>query len=105
MIEGAVCDTISYNVPAGVPSDTQVLIRDGSYQQTFNSTMQIYATTFIIDIPGLKMTFDVSDQWSPLPTSQTGLDEYPCWISCPKPNELIYGPFDGCIDADYVIQH
>jgi hypothetical protein len=93
LIEQNLYYTVKLNSTTAAENAT---IRDGSYTQTFGGQM-VYTTTFLVDIPNLKQTYRVSDQWSPLPPDQSGLYDYTTLVLCPDPGDLIYEPFT-CVD-------
>lgn len=104
LIEVQICGTIGYNTPLGVPIDTQILIRDSLYSQVFDSTTQSFITTFLVDLPSQSMTFKVWTQWLKVddPNNPSIYDD--AAVSCPDPSEVIYGPFDNCVDAAIINQ-
>ena len=93
-------DTVNYtmklnNITSPV---SDVVIRDGSYQQSLTDTNKlIYLTEFMIDIPSLRQSYFVRDYYSPLPVEQSGLYDYTIQVSCPNSSQLIYEPFN-CTD-------
>ena len=95
-----ILDTVNYtmklnNITSPV---SDVVIRDGSYQQSLTDTNKlIYLTEFTIDIPSLRQSYFVRDYYSPLPVEQSGLYDYTIQVSCPNSSQLIYEPFN-CTD-------
>ena len=95
-----ILDTVNYtmklnNITSPV---SDVVIRDGSYQQSLTDTNKlIYLTEFMIDIPSLRQSYFVRDYYSPLPVEQSGLYDYTIQVSCPNSSQLIYEPFN-CTD-------
>lgn len=95
-----ILDTVNYtmklnNITSPV---SDVVIRDGSYQQSLTDTNKlIYLTEFMIDIPSLHQSYFVRDYYSPLPVEQSGLYDYTIQVSCPNSSQLIYEPFN-CTD-------
>jgi len=97
-IQEILCWTVAKNVSKD--GDLMVIdahIRDGSYSQTYSDDAQeVYSTRFLVDLPSLKQSYLIADDWSPLPPQQSGLTDYTLVVNCPKPEELIYGSFDNC---------
>lgn len=85
--------TLNDNGVSTIPTD--VTIRDGSYSQTVNTDTMTYYTTYIVDIPSIKQSYRITDQYSAIdnydPTS------YATVVTCLNQDELIYGNFN-CSD-------
>lgn len=102
-IEATLYDTLIKNLPTGqnIPSDIDPEIRSGSYDQTYDPETQIYYTNFLIDIPSVKQTYRVLNQYSNLPPETSGLFDYTTMVYCPTASELIWPAFD-CIDRQKI---
>jgi hypothetical protein len=94
VIESALYQIISQN-NSPTPTITSALIRENTYNQSF--TTEIYATTFIIDLPEIQQSYKIADYYSYLPPSESGLIDYNIQAHCPSPAESIYPPFT-CTD-------
>lgn len=85
--------TLNDNGVSAIPTD--IIIRDGSYNQTTNTNTMTYYTTYIVDIPSIKQSYRITDQYSAIdnydPTS------YATVVTCLDNDELIYGDFN-CSD-------
>ena len=85
--------TLADNGVSTIPSD--ITIRDGSYSQTIDPNTMTYYTTYIVDIPSIKQSYRITDQYSAVesydPTS------YATVVTCLDQDELIYGSFN-CSD-------
>lgn len=76
------------------PSD--ITIRKGSYSQSIIDTnLMIYRTTYIVDIPSIKQSYQVSNLYSPIPKNNP--TSYTTTVTCLDSANLIYGPFN-CTD-------
>jgi hypothetical protein len=96
-VESELFLTLSYNFPAGVPSDIKPEIRARSYQQTYDPDTQIFYTEFLVDISAIEQTYRAVNQYSQLPWQESGLTDYTSLIYCPTAAELIWPAFD-CTD-------
>ena len=76
-----------------MPTVTDAVIRGGSYRQTYDEPTEVYHTTFLVDIPSLKQTYQVQDDYSSLPPDLSGLYDYTALVLCPSPSDLIYPAF------------
>lgn len=74
---------------------TDAEIRKNTIQQDFNKDKYEYVTTFLIDIPSLKQTYQVRDLYSLVPANKP-LDYNPL-VLCPDNSQLRWGTFD-CTD-------
>ena len=74
-------------------------VRDGTFSQTLtDSNRMIYHTTFMVDIPSLKRSFYVEDDYSPLPVEKSGLTDYTHLVLCPTAEQRIYDSNTSCSD-------
>lgn len=84
--------TLRLNKVSGDHGD--IVIRKNSYRQTMtNADKLIYQTDFIIDLPKVKQSYQVKDNYSPLPAETSGLYDYTTLILCLDKSQLIYGDF------------
>ncbi len=94
LIKQNLFETIAMNFPDSNPTDiTDVKIREGSFNQDFDDQTQIYSTSFIVDIPSIRQSYEITDSYSPTES----LADYATLVLCLDDNDLIYGPFD-CMD-------
>jgi len=80
----------------GVTDDNtieDVIIRDGSYIQTFDEDVGIHVTFFLIDIPSLRQTYQVWNDWIALSDRPSNFDDGTTRVLCPDPKDLIFGEF------------
>ena len=88
--------TLEQNGVVDKLSDIQ--IREGTYKQELTDNNKlIYTTTFIVDIPSIKQSYVVENNYSPYPANISGLYDYTTLVICPDTSQLLYGPFD-CTD-------
>lgn len=74
-------------------------VRDGTFNQTLtDSDRMIYHTTFMVDVPSLKRSFYVEDDYSPLPVEKSGLTDYTRLVLCPTVEQRIYDSNTSCSD-------
>lgn len=76
-----------------VPTD--IVIRNGSFQQNLRDNTMTYETTYIVDIPSIKQSYRIEDWWSPIEKYNAG--GYTTVVTCLKQDEMIYPSFN-CID-------
>lgn len=75
---------------------TDATIRQDTYsQQIVDANRSIYRTTYIIDIPSLKQSYRVTDDYSPIPNNNP--PDYTTTVTCLDGNDIIYPNFH-CID-------
>ena len=97
LIEQQVCLTASYNYPAGIPADTTMVIR--SYGETYDASTNLITTELIVDLEAADISFEVVTQMPATPDKQTGQwADATVVVHCLPDDELIYGPFDYCVD-------
>jgi len=85
--------TLRLNKVSGDHGD--IIIRKNSYHQTMTDADKlIYQTDFIIDLPKVKQSYQVKDNYSPLPAETSGLYDYTTLILCLDKSQLIYGDFN-----------
>lgn len=74
-------------------------VRQGTLSQSLtDSNKLIYHTTFMVDIPSLKRSFYVEDDYSPLPVEKSGLTDYTRLVLCPTAEQRIYDSDTSCSD-------
>lgn len=90
---------ISDNLPenSNVPT-SGAKIRKGTNTSEYNPTTNINYYTFMVDIESIKQSYYVQISWTNKTNDDTNLGGYPVLILCPKPDQLIYEPFN-CIDS------
>ena len=98
LIETILYGTVENNSPDEDMSKVKdVVIREGSYKQTYDEQTQIYDTKFLVDIPSLKRTYQITDKFSFLPREESNLYDYTTLVLCPEEDQLIFGKFE-CTD-------
>lgn len=75
-----------------------ILVRNESFSDTYDSTKHVYTIHFIVDIKSLKQSYRVQYQWVTNPTYGPNKDDYGTQVTCLPLSELIYGDFH-CKDA------
>ena len=97
-IRHALYTAIRNNYAGNLPDNSikDILIRNGSFQQTHDQAKDIHTVNFIVDIKSLQQSYLVEYTWS----QKTNLDEdaqyqYGTTVSCLPTDQLIYGYF-GC---------
>ena len=94
-IQQVLYDAIVKNNTGVITIPTDVIIRSGSYAQTYDESTSIYRTSFLVDIASLKQSFRIENIHSPLPREESGVSHsYSSLALCPSQSELIYGSFD-----------
>jgi hypothetical protein len=91
-IKGLLLQTINLNVetPLLAHEIDDAVIREGTFDQTDD---EVHEVTFIVDIPSLQQSYNVSYQWTSRDsTGQT--QQYGTMIWCPQPEQLIWPAFN-----------
>ncbi len=74
-------------------------VRNGTLNQVLtDGNNMIYHTTFMVDIPSLKRSFRVEDDYSPLPVEASGLTDYTRLVLCPTAEQRVYDSDTKCSD-------
>lgn len=76
-------------------SKCDIVIRDNSLKQTYNNKEFTYTTDFIVDLPSVKQSYRVHDEYYMIPHRYN--NDYALLVTCPHPEDLIYPPFK-CTD-------
>lgn len=76
-----------------ISSINDVVIREGSEKQDFDSTTKVYTGSFIVDVASVKQSYLVSYVYSQNP-DDGNMTGYPVMITCLESSKLIYGEFD-----------
>jgi hypothetical protein len=80
-------------------SINDVLVRDKSFSQTYDTKSHVYTVHFIVDIKSLRQSYRVSYQWTTDDTRYgPNKAEYGTQVACLPVKELMYGDFH-CKDA------
>lgn len=98
---GAIVQQLNYTLTNnGITTSVKdAKVRDGTFNQTLtDSDRMIYHTTFMVDIPSLKRSFYVEDDYSPLPVEKSGLTDYTRLVLCPTAEQRIYDSNTSCSD-------
>lgn len=98
---GAIVQQLNYTLTNnGITTSVKdAKVRDGTFNQTLtDSNRMIYHTTFMVDIPSLKRSFYVEDDYSPLPVEKSGLTDYTRLVLCPTVEQRIYDSNTSCSD-------
>lgn len=98
---GAIVQQLNYTLTNnGITTSVKdAKVRDGTFNQTLtDSNRMIYHTTFMVDIPSLKRSFYVEDDYSPLPVEESGLTDYTRLVLCPTVEQRIYDSNTSCSD-------
>lgn len=98
---GAIVQQLNYTLTNnGITTSVKdAKVRDGTFSQTLtDSNRMIYHTTFMVDIPSLKRSFYVEDDYSPLPIEKSGLTDYTRLVLCPTAEQRIYDSNTSCSD-------
>ena len=72
-----------------------IVIRDNSLKQTYNNKEFTYTTDFIVDLPGVKQSYRVHDEYYMIPHRYN--NDYALLVTCPHQEDLIYPSFK-CTD-------
>lgn len=94
-IEHSLYTTVNLNLdkPVKDKSIEDVIVRDGSFSQDFDSKTSIHTVKFIVDIASLKQSYDVSYQWSSKDKYSPNLDEWGTTVRCLPKDKVIYKDF------------
>lgn len=76
-------------------SKYDIVIRDNSLKQTYNNKEFTYVTDFIVDLPSVKQSYRVHDEYYMIPHRYN--NDYALLVTCPHPEDLIYPSFK-CTD-------
>ena len=98
---GAIVQQLNYTLTNnGITTSVKdAKVRDGTFNQTLtDSDRMIYHTTFMVDVPSLKRSFYVEDDYSPLPVEKSGLTDYTRLVLCPTVEQRIYDSNTSCSD-------
>ncbi len=76
-------------------SKYDIVIRDNSLKQTYNNKEFTYITDFIVDLPSVKQSYRVHDEYYMIPHRYN--NDYALLVTCPHPEDLIYPTFK-CTD-------
>lgn len=79
----------------GVKSKTKIILRKNSIDQTYNDKEFTYTTDFIVDLPDVKQSYRIHNEYHMIPHKYG--DDYALLVTCPHPEDLIYPPFK-CTD-------
>lgn len=79
----------------GVKSKTKIILRKNSINQTYNDKEFTYTTDFIVDLPDVKQSYRVHNEYHMIPHKYG--DDYALLVTCPHPEDLIYPSFK-CTD-------
>lgn len=72
-----------------------ILVRDGSFTQTYDEKSDTHFVSFIADIASIKQSYDVRYQWTSKPEEeQNGEGQYGTVVSCLPLDQLLYGDFN-----------
>lgn len=79
----------------GIKSKPDIMVRKNSVKQVYNEKNFAYVTDFIVDLPSVKQSYRVHDEYYMIPHGYN--NDYALLVTCPHPEDLIYPPFK-CID-------
>lgn len=80
-------------------SKISATIRDGSTNTDYDSTDDVYTSTFLVDIVSLQQTYNIWVYWSTNPNNSTiATAGYTVMTYCPTEKQLIYPAFE-CVDS------
>lgn len=79
----------------GVKSKTKIILRENSVNQTYDDKEFTYTTDFIVDLPDVKQSYRVHNEYHMIPHKYG--DDYALLVTCPHPEDLIYPTFK-CTD-------
>lgn len=97
LIKGRLYETINYNIEdESLIKKVKILVRDGSYEQTYNSVTGLNKVSFIVDIEEIQQSYLVSYEWDDLVLEgeESDIDEWGTEVTCLNKDQLIYGEFD-----------
>lgn len=95
VVQHMLFNTINYNThpPISTGQVTDALVRDNTFNQSFDKETEIYTVSFVVDIASLQQSYNIQYQWAQQ-GSGADLDEYGTLISCLDTDRLVYGAFN-----------
>lgn len=94
-IEHALFTTVNLNTnpPVKDKSVEDVMVRDGSFSQSYDKEKSIHTVKFIVDSESLRQSYDVSYQWSDRSKYSPDLDEWGTTVRCLPKDKVRYKDF------------
>lgn len=95
-VEYSLLQTINMNSSRTMKSGdiSDAAIRDNTFSQEYNKEQTLHSVNFIVDIPSLKQSYDVSYQWVEDAKKIKSVDEYGIFVRCIKDDKKkIYKDF------------
>ncbi|PID33179.1 hypothetical protein CR969_02045 [Candidatus Saccharibacteria bacterium] len=71
-----------------------IMVRDGSFSQTYDNSRKYNLVEMIVDIESLKQSYLVNYEWAGEGGKDDGFGQYGILVSCLPVDQLIYGDFD-----------
>lgn len=94
LIKNYLYKIIKLNTPNSSPEKiTDISIRDGSFSQEYAKDDKLHTVNFIVDIPSLKQSYNVSYQWIDSGGNRDSIGEYGTIVNCLKEGKVIYREF------------
>jgi len=79
--------------PVATNSVKDILVRQGSFSQTYNAEKDVHNVTMLVDSESLKQSYRLSYQWNNEPENRDNLDQYGTMATCPTKEESKYSNF------------
>lgn len=79
----------------GIKSKPDIVVRKNSIKQVYSEKNFAYVTDFIVDLPSVKQSYRVHDEYYMVPHRYG--NDYALLVTCPHPEDLIYPSFK-CTD-------
>lgn len=93
-MSGVLFRTVLHNNPGiSIATIGDVLVREGSFSETYYEQFSIHVGNYIVDIPNLRQSYGARSEWSNDPDNAF-FSGYPRVYFCLSEDQLIFGPFD-----------
>lgn len=85
---------INAKSPVASNSIDDILVRDGTFTQTYSKETDVHDVGFLVDIASIKQSYRLSYQWVTDVKNRDNTDQYGTMALCPSKEELRYGDFN-----------
>lgn len=93
-IQHSLYKTITLNTPDATANQlNDIAIREGTFSQNYNKDTKLNSVNFIVDIPSLRQSYDISYQWVDSGGNKRSIDEYGTVVKCLNKDRVIYKDF------------
>lgn len=93
-IQNKLFETVKVSAPnTNLAVITDAAVRKGSFSQEYKKEHKKHTVDFIVDIPSLKLSYNISYQWVDPEGDRRYLDQYGTVVTCVKKDKAIYQDF------------